>query len=71
MAALGPVAEPYARWVEWVEETGGDPPEKAAQVVLRLMGDEAASVNGQFLWIEDGLQPAVPSWGDDPDARPW
>jgi NAD(P)-dependent dehydrogenase (short-subunit alcohol dehydrogenase family) len=71
VAALGPVGEAYERWVEWVEETGGDPPEKAAALVLRLVGDDAASVNGQFLWIEDGLQPRIPSWGEDPDARPW
>ena len=41
-AALGPVADDYARWVAWVEETGGDPPEKAADLVLRVVGDDAA-----------------------------
>jgi hypothetical protein len=45
-----------------VAETGGDPPEKAAELVLRLCSDEAAAINGQFLWIEDGLQKPIASW---------
>jgi len=71
VAALSPPAEAYRRWVEWVEETGGDPPEKAAAVVRSLVRDDAAGTNGQFLWIEDGLQPAIPSWTDPADDRPW
>jgi NAD(P)-dependent dehydrogenase (short-subunit alcohol dehydrogenase family) len=61
-AQTGPAGEGYRRWATWVEETGGDPPEKAAELVLRLMSDEAASINGQFLWIEGGLQAPLPSW---------
>jgi len=61
-AAALPIAAGYREWVQWVEETGGDPPEKAADLVLRLCSDEAASINGQFLWIEDGLQKPIPSW---------
>jgi hypothetical protein len=38
------------------EETGGDDPQKAADLVLELMGDRAAGVTGRFLWIKDGLQ---------------
>ena len=45
-----------------VAETGGDPPEKAADLILRLMGDDAAAITGQFLWIEDGLRAPLPSW---------
>jgi len=71
VARLGPVADGFARWVAWVEETGGDPPEKAAALVLRLVSDDAADVNGRFLWIEDGLQPPVASWPEPADARPW
>jgi NAD(P)-dependent dehydrogenase (short-subunit alcohol dehydrogenase family) len=70
-AALGPVADDYARWVAWVDETGGDPPEKAADLVLRVVADDAAGVNGQFLWIEEGLQAPIPSWEEPGDARPW
>ena len=58
----GPAGAGYRRWARWVEETGGDPPEKAAELVLRLMGEECATINGQFLWIEGGLQAPLPNW---------
>ena len=48
-------------WVEWVEETGGDPPEKAAKLVLEIIEGE---VSGRFLWIDDPLQAPIPSWGE-------
>ena len=70
-AVLGPEAEGYRQWVRWVEETGGDDPRKAAQLVLRLCGEDSAGINGQFLWIEGGLQAPVPSWEPPADARPW
>lgn len=57
-----PDSNGYRQWVKWVEETGGDPPEKAAQLVLQLCSDESAGVNGQFLWIEDGLQKPIAGW---------
>ncbi len=53
----------YDRWVEWVEETGGDPPEKAAKLVLDIIESD---INGRFLWIDDPLQAPIPSWGDNP-----
>jgi NAD(P)-dependent dehydrogenase (short-subunit alcohol dehydrogenase family) len=68
---LGSVAEAYTQWADWVEETGGDDPEKAADLVADLMGDEAAAVNGRFLWIKDGLQAPIPSWGESEDLQPW
>lgn len=49
----------YDRWVAWVEKTGGDPPEKAAQLVLDILDSD---VNGRFLWIDDPLQTPIPSW---------
>lgn len=49
-------------WVKWVEETGGDDPQKAAALVLRLCSAEAATTSGQFLWIENPLQKPIPSW---------
>ncbi len=61
-AATLPIAAGYREWVTWVEETGGDPAEKAADLVLRLCSDEAAAINGQFLWIEGGLQTPIASW---------
>lgn len=49
----------YRDWVARVEQTGGDPPEKAAQLVLDIIGSD---VNGRFLWIDDPLQTPIPSW---------
>lgn len=57
-----PESNGYRQWVKWVEETGGDPPEKAAQLVLRLCSEASAETNGQFLWIQDGLQKPITSW---------
>ena len=68
---MGPEAEGYRNWVRWVEQTGGDDPQKAADLVLRLLSNEAAATNGRFLWIEGGLQSPIPSWGDTPGAQPW
>lgn len=65
---LGTIADPYAQWVEWVAETGGDPVEKAAQLVLDIV---ASDVSGRFLWIEDPLQPAIPSWNDAEPEPLW
>lgn len=67
-AALGPVGEPYRKWVEWVEETGGDPPRKAAELVLRVIESD---VNGRFLWPEDPLQAPIPAWGEAAADQPW
>jgi NAD(P)-dependent dehydrogenase (short-subunit alcohol dehydrogenase family) len=62
--AGGAGASGYGRWVRWVDETGGDPPEKAADLVLRIIDSD---VNGRFLWIDEPLQAPIPSWGD-PDS---
>jgi len=67
----GKDGEAYRQWAHWVEETGGDDPQKAADLVLDLMGDAAASVTGQFLWIKDGLQAPIPSWGEPTTTQPW
>lgn len=68
---LGSVADAYVKWAKWVQETGGDDPERAADLVVDLMSDKAADVNGQFLWIKDGLQEPIPSWGDAHEVQPW
>lgn len=70
-ASDAPGAEAYRQWVSWVEQTGGDDPEKAADLVLNLMSEAAASVSGQFLWIEDPLQAPIPSWGEPTSTQPW
>jgi NAD(P)-dependent dehydrogenase (short-subunit alcohol dehydrogenase family) len=69
--ALGPVANAYRDWARWVEQTGGDDPEKAADLVLDLVGPDSGSVNGQFLWIRDGLQAPIPSWSKPSETQPW
>ncbi|MBM3265211.1 MAG: SDR family oxidoreductase [candidate division Zixibacteria bacterium] len=68
---LGPEADGYRAWVKWVGKTGGDPPHKAADLVVKLASQASHDVTGRFLWIEDGLQPPIPSWELPPDARPW
>jgi NAD(P)-dependent dehydrogenase (short-subunit alcohol dehydrogenase family) len=66
--ALGPEGEALRQWVDWVEETGGDPPAKAVDLVLRIVDSDA---NGRFLWIEDPLQPPIPSWEEPEASQPW
>ena len=45
-----------------VGESGGDPPYKAADLVLRLASDPTGATNGRFLYIDDPIQPPLPSW---------
>ncbi len=68
---LGSSAEAYTRWVDWVEKTGGDDPEKAADLVASLMSSDAGEINGRFLWIKDGLQSPIASWGAPAELQPW
>lgn len=55
----------YRDWVRNVGEGGGDPPEAAARLVLWLCSDDAAVVNGQFVWIKGGMQPPFAAWGGE------
>lgn len=71
VATMGPVADAYRAWAAWVEETGGDPPLKAVDLILRLTSDAGGDTNGQFCWIDDPLQAPIPSWEPPTDARPW
>lgn len=68
---LGPEADGYRKWVDWVDSTGGDDPQKAADLVLRLTSEDAGRINGQFLWIDNPLQAPIPSWEPPSDVRPW
>lgn len=68
---LGTVADAYVQWAEWVEKTGGDDPEKAADLVSDLLTEDAANINGQFLWIREGLQVPISSWGESSAQQPW
>jgi NAD(P)-dependent dehydrogenase (short-subunit alcohol dehydrogenase family) len=56
----GEAAAGLRAWAALVERTGGDPPQKAGELVLRIIAD--ASLHGRFLWIEDGVQAPLPSW---------
>jgi NAD(P)-dependent dehydrogenase (short-subunit alcohol dehydrogenase family) len=71
VAGMGPVAENYISWADWVAETGGDPPEKAVALVLRLTSDAGGDTNGMFCWIDDPLQAPIASWDPPSDERPW
>ena len=69
-ALLGPEAEGYRKWVEWVGQTGGDDPARAAELVVRLTGPDSGATNGEFLWIDGGLQAPIPSWPPAAAAAP-
>ena len=49
-------------WVSMVGESGGDPPEKAAALVMKLCGREMDAVTGEFHWIEGGIQAPRRVW---------
>jgi NAD(P)-dependent dehydrogenase (short-subunit alcohol dehydrogenase family) len=49
-------------WAKMVDQSGGDPPEKAAELILSLLKPESDSITGQFLWINDGIKKPMPSW---------
>jgi NAD(P)-dependent dehydrogenase (short-subunit alcohol dehydrogenase family) len=52
----------YRRWVEQVAASGGDPPQKALDLVLAIIARRDTSDNGKFLWIEGGIQQPIASW---------
>lgn len=60
--ALGPEAAAYKDWAAWIGATGGDDPEKAADLIAHIVSNEGAAASGQFLWIENGLRRPIPSW---------
>ncbi|MBA2558150.1 MAG: SDR family oxidoreductase [Chloroflexi bacterium] len=72
VSRMGTEADAFRQWAEWVERTGGDPPDKAVALVMRLVNDpDPSAPNGQFLWIEDPLQPPIPSWVEPAASQPW
>jgi NAD(P)-dependent dehydrogenase (short-subunit alcohol dehydrogenase family) len=58
----------YAGWIAWMEETGGDPEFKARDLVLRIIESISWHPNGEFLWIDDPLQPPIFSWNTRPEV---
>ena len=71
VAGMGEVGKNYIEWAKWVEETGGDPPHKAVDLVMRLTSDAGGDTNGMFCWIDDPLQAPIDSWDPPSDDRPW
>ena len=69
--SMGPEADRYREWARWVADTGGDDPEKASDLIVALLSEKSASINGRFLWIKDGLQPPIPSWGEFIPGEAW
>ena len=69
--AMGPEAEAYRAWVQWVQDTGGDPPHKAVDLIVALTSDAGGERNGEFCWVQDPLQAPIHSWDTPSDARPW
>jgi NAD(P)-dependent dehydrogenase (short-subunit alcohol dehydrogenase family) len=69
--SLGDVGKDYTAWVNWVEETGGDDPKKAMELVLEIVSPSHDAINGRFLWIKDPLQAPIASWENPTDSRPW
>ena len=63
VAVMGPEAEPYRQWAAWVEETGGDPPEKAVDLVLRLTSDAGARPQRRVLLDRGAAAGADPQLG--------
>ena len=52
----------YRRWAEDVAASGGDPPQKALDLVIEIVERRDARDNGKFLWIHDGIQRPIASW---------
>jgi len=59
----GTAGEPYRAWAENVGLSGGDDPQMAAELVLRIVCETTQEpVNGKFLWIDGGIQIPIASW---------
>ena len=59
---VGEIGINYKNWVDWVEQTGGDDPQKAVDLVFKLISPESDDVNGEFCWIDNPLQAPTKSW---------
>ena len=58
----GKKGESYRTWAEMVENTGGDPPQKAADLIMEIIAGIYKHENGKFLWIKDGIQEPRETW---------
>ena len=62
VAQLGPEGDAHRDWVARVEETGGDSSSGAGELVLGLVDPRSDGHNGEFCWLDVGLEKPVPSW---------
>jgi NAD(P)-dependent dehydrogenase (short-subunit alcohol dehydrogenase family) len=62
VGALEDGAGVFKAWVDRVDQSGGDPPSKAAALVLELVDPTSVGRNGEFCWPHDALDEPVPSW---------
>ncbi len=59
----GATGEGGRNWAQMVEETGGDPPQKALDLIREIIDPTCPDPpNGQFLWIKDGIQAPKTTW---------
>ena len=71
VAAMGPEAEAYRQWADWVDETGGDPPYKAVDLVLRLT-QRRGRRHQRAVLLDRGAAPgADPVVGRARETQPW
>jgi NAD(P)-dependent dehydrogenase (short-subunit alcohol dehydrogenase family) len=66
VAGSGSEGDGMRDWIRTLEELGGDPPQKAADLVLRLLAAEADGINGHFYFIEGGILGVLPTWSEPP-----
>jgi hypothetical protein len=38
---------------------------------MKIVSDESANINGQFLWINNPLQAPIESWDEPVESPPW
>jgi len=62
VAGRGEASGPFGSWVDLVERTGGDPPARAAALVLELVDPSRHGRNGEFCWLDGGIEESIPSW---------
>jgi NAD(P)-dependent dehydrogenase (short-subunit alcohol dehydrogenase family) len=61
-SAMDEPSGPFQAWAQLVERTGGDPLWRAAALVLELVDPKNSGRNGEFCWIDNGIEPLAPSW---------
>ena len=62
LRSAGTAGDGLRAWVEHVGQSGGDDPQRAVDLILKLLDPASDAINGQFLWIEGGMQTQLPSW---------